>query len=560
MKKLIRYLNDYKKECILAPLLKATEALFELLVPLVIAGMIDVSIPAEDIGSIISKGFILFALAIVGIIVSVLAQYFSAKAAVGFAENLRHDLFAHILDFSFSDLDKFSNSTLINRLVSDVNSIQTGVNMILRLFLRSPFIVIGATVMAATIDLKASLIFISLILILFIIVYVIVINNIKLLSNIQKKMDALNTHIRANLNGTRVIRAFVREERERGDFAERNNNVKKSQVISGRISALLNPVTYVTINLFIVYLINFGAIEVKSGLLTAGQVVALYNYMSQILVELVKFANLIITVNKAFAGAIRINEVFNINVIKSDSKKQYGNGINNNDIIVSFKAVSLNYHGEADEALSNISFDINKGETVGIIGSTGSGKSSLVHALMGYYPISNGSIDIFGTDVKIAIVMQKVLLFKGSVADNLRFGKDNATEEEMLEALNNACCLDTVKSLGGLDAMISSGGSNLSGGQKQRLSIARSLISKPDILILDDSSSALDYLTDSKLKANLKNLSNKPTVITISQRIVSIKDSDKIIVLDDGNMCGIGTHEELLNNCDIYKEIYNSQV
>lgn len=560
MKKLIRYLSDYKKECVLAPLLKAMEAFFELLVPLVIAEMIDVSIPIGDIHSIISKGLILLTLAIAGIIVSVLAQFFSAKAAVGFAEKLRHDLFSHILNFSFSDLDNFSNSTLINRLVSDVNSVQTGVNMILRLFLRSPFIVIGATVLAATIDLKASLIFISLIVLLFIIVYLIVVNNIKLLKSIQKRMDSLNTHIRANLNGTRVIRAFVREERERNDFNKKNEDVKNAQVFSGRVSALLNPITYVTINLFIVYLINFGAIEVNAGILSAGQVVALYNYMSQILVELVKFANLIITVNKAFAGAIRINEVFDVDIVNSYNKKSFGNNIDNDDIIVNFDNVSLNYHGEADEALSNITFDIKKGETVGIIGSTGSGKTSLVHALMGYYPLSNGKIDVFGTDVKIAIVMQKALLFKGTVADNLRWGLESATEEDMISALTAACCIDTVKSMGGLDAMISSGGSNLSGGQRQRLSIARSLISQPDILILDDSSSALDYLTDSKLKTNLKSLNNRPTIIMISQRIASIKDADKIIVLDDGNLCGVGTHGELLDNCDVYKEIYNSQV
>lgn len=572
MKKLIRYLKNYKLECVFAPLLKALEATFELLVPIVIAQIIDESIPAGQVDSIISKGMILLLLAILGIVASVSAQFFAAKAAVGFSEGLRHDLFSHMLNLSFSDLDNFSTSTMINRITTDVNSVQTGVNMVLRLFLRSPFIVIGATVMAVLIDVKSAVIFIVLIVVLFVVTYFIVTKNIPLLKTVQVKVDAINTHIRANLNGSRVIRAFNRQNQEISDFSDKNNSVLSAQLSSGRLSALLNPITYVIINLFIVYLIRFGALEVNQGRLTTGQVVALYNYMSQILIELVKFANLIITVNKAFAGAIRINEIFDIeidngltscNASIEDIKK-------NNNEKIRFDNVSLKYHGEADEALSELNFTINKGETVGIIGSTGSGKSSLVHALLGFYPVSAGAIYIDGINVnnydnksilnKIAIVMQKAVLFKGTVSDNLKWGKSDATEEEMIRALDLSCCLDTVNELGGLEYMIASNGNNLSGGQKQRLSIARALIKQPEILVLDDSSSALDYITDSKLKENLKSLKNELTVIMISQRCVSIKDSDKIIVLDDGRVVGIGKHDELLNNCEVYKEIYNSQV
>lgn len=568
MKKLIKYLKNNIKECILAPLLKAVEAFFELLVPLVIADMIDESIPCGQINSIISKGGILLLLAFVGIIASVCAQFFAAKAAVGFAESLRHDLFSHIFNLSFSDIDSFSGSTLINRITTDVNSVQTGVNMILRLFLRSPFIVLGATIMAALIDIKSLSIFIVLILFLYIIVLFIVLRNIPLLKNVQNKMDNLNSHIISNLNGARVIRAFVREEHERSEFESKNNSVLKAQIKSGGISALLNPVTYVVINLFIVYLINFGAIEVNSGILTTGQVVALYNYMSQILIELVKFATLLITVNKAFAGAARINEIFDTEIYT----EQY-NSISNtedNKEAVRFENVSLKYHGEADDALTDISFCVNKGETVGIIGSTGSGKSSLMHVLMGFYPVYDGKIYINGNDInsysssqlisKIAMVMQKAALFKGTVSDNLKLSNKDADETDMNKALEAACCLETINELGGLDYMIQSGGSNLSGGQRQRLCIARALIKNPEILILDDSSSALDYITDSKLKENLRNLSFKPTIFIISQRIRTIKDLDKIIVMDDGRIAGIGSHEKLLSSCEVYKEIYNSQV
>lgn len=568
MKKLIKYLKGYKIECVMAPLLKALEALFELIVPLVIADIIDISIPSGSVRSILSKGAILLLLAILGIIASVSAQFFAAKAAVGFSEGLRHDLFSKILNFSFSDIDNFSHSTMINRITVDVNSVQTGVNMILRLFLRSPFIVIGATVMAALIDLKASVIFIALIIILYIVVYYIVTKNIPLLKNVQLKMDTLNTHIRANLNGTRVIRAFVREEQEKNDFINKNNDVSYAQIKSGRISSLLNPITYVIINIFIVFLIKFGAIEVESDVLTSGQVVALYNYMSQILIELVKFANLLITVNKAFAGAIRINEILDVNINDINAIDKISADFNT-DSKIEFDNVSLRYHGEADEALSELSFKIKSGEMVGVIGPTGSGKTSLVHAIMGFYPVSIGNVYIDGINIvdydrqsiidKISIVMQKNVLFKGSVSDNLKWGKNDATEAEMYDALENACCKDMVDKLGGLDYLLQSGGSNLSGGQKQRLCIARALIKKPEILILDDSSSALDYITDSKLKSNLRNLSYKPTIIIISQRVISIKDADKIIVLDDGRMVGIGTHDELMKNCEVYKEINQSQ-
>lgn len=570
MKKLIKYLRKYKKECIFAPLLKALEAVFELLVPIVIARIIDRAIVLGSVSSILKNGSILLLLALLGIVASVSAQYFAAKAAVGFSEELRHDLFSHMLNFSFSVLDDFSPSTMINRITTDVNSVQTGVNMILRLFLRSPFIVIGATIMAFIIDFKAALIFVALVVILFIVVYFIVIKNIPLLKKIQDKLDVLNSHIRANLNGTRVIRAFVRENQERRDFKQKNDEVLSAQLISGRLSALLNPITYVIINLFIVALIYFGAVEVESSVLTTGQVIALYNYMSQILIELVKFANLIITVNKAFAGAIRINEIFDVDTTNTSiTVKSEQNDLNCN-VKIRFEHVSLKYHGEADEALSDIDFCVNSGEVLGIIGSTGSGKTSLANAMAGFYPLSFGRILIDGLNIvnydrrellkKISIVMQKSFLFKGTVAENLKWGNKEASNNDMLNALNNACCLDAINDLGGLDYMINSGGSNLSGGQKQRLSIARAIIGKPEILILDDSSSALDYITDSKLKSNLRNLSYKPTIIIISQRIASIKDADKLLVLDDGKIAGIGTHEELLENCEVYKEIYNSQV
>ena len=570
MKKLIKYLRKYKKECVFAPLLKALEAVFELLVPIVIARIIDKAIPRGSVSSILQNGSILLLLAVLGIVASVSAQFFAAKAAVGFSEELRHDLFSHILNFSFSELDDFSPSTMINRITADVNSVQTGVNMILRLFLRSPFIVVGATVMAFIIDFKAALIFVVLIVILFIVVYFIVIKNIPLLKNIQNKLDALNSHIRANLNGTRVIRAFVRENQERKDFEQKNDEVLSAQLVSGRLSALLNPITYVIINIFIVILVYFGALEVNSAVLTTGQVIALYNYMSQILIELVKFANLIITVNKAFAGAIRINEIFDVDTTNKSLTVKAEQNETDSNVKIRFEHVSLKYHGEADEALSDIDFCVNNGEVLGIIGSTGSGKTSLANVLMGFYPLSAGRILIDGQDIvnydrrellnKISIVMQKSFLFRGTVADNLKWGNKEATDEDMLSALNNACCLDAINNLGGLDYMVNSGGSNLSGGQKQRLSIARAIIGKPEILILDDSSSALDYITDSKLKNNLRNLSYKPTIIIISQRIASIKDADKLLVLDDGKIAGIGTHEELLINCEVYKEIYNSQV
>ncbi len=572
MRKLLKYLRNYKKECVLAPVFKALEAGFELLVPLVIAHMIDVGIPQDNGKLIVKCGCLLLLLALVGFASAVIAQFFAAKAAVGFSTEVRHDLFSKLLHLSFSQIDDVGSSTMITRLTSDVTSVQSGVNMILRLFLRSPYIVIGATIMAFLIDFRAGALFVLLIVILFLIVSLLAYSNIALLQKAQEKLDKLTGAIRENLSGVRVIRAFCRQEDQIRSFDEKNKNLFVAQKEASVRSALLNPVTYVIINLFIVWLIRIGAIEVENARLTGGSVIALYNYMSQILIELIKFASLLITINKAMSGGKRIAEILEMPTVGFDPAgigKADTDHVMQSEAAVAFSHVSLRYHEGADEVLSDIDFQVRPKEMVGIIGSTGAGKTSLAHLITGFYPATAGKVMVNGRDIRefsakerndlIAIVMQKSVLFSGTIADNLRWGNDAASDEELMEAVRLACCEEVVTEHGGLDATVQQGGMNYSGGQKQRLCIARALLKKPQILIMDDSSSALDYVTDRKLRANLRNLPGDMTVFLISQRTVSIRDCDHIIVLDDGKMVGYGTHEELLASCEVYAQIHQSQ-
>uniref|UniRef100_UPI00289EC5C0 ABC transporter ATP-binding protein n=1 Tax=Lachnoclostridium sp. TaxID=2028282 RepID=UPI00289EC5C0 len=556
-----------KKECVLAPLFKMLEASFELIVPLVMAAMIDNGIGHNDKSYIVNMCLILVALGIIGLVCSVTAQYYSAKAAVGFATKLRHALFAHLMNLSFTEIDTLGTSTMITRMTSDVNQTQTGVNMVLRLFLRSPFVVFGAMIMAFTIDTKSACIFLIAIILLSIVVFGIMAISIPMLKRVQKNLDSVLQITRENLLGTRVIRAFCREDKERKEFHQRNGELTEKQKSAGLIAALMNPVTYVIINIATAYLIWIGAVQVDHGALTRGQVVALYNYMSQILVELIKLANLIITVNKSAACAKRVADVFDI----TNSMEDANNGIFNleKDGSIEFRNVSLEYQGAGEESLSDIDFTVKKGQTIGIIGGTGSGKSSLVNLLPRFYDVTKGEILFSGQNIKdypvkelrdnIGIVMQKAVLFQGTIESNLSFGKNDASLEEMEEAIAIAQSTDVVNAKGGIKASIEQGGRNLSGGQKQRLSIARALVKKPEILILDDSASALDYATDAKLRSAIKNLSYQPTVFIVSQRTASILHADLILVLDDGRLVGKGTHSELLDTCEVYQEIYYSQ-
>lgn len=567
MKKVLIYLKYYKKETVLAPLFKMLEASFELFVPLVIASIIDRGIDKEDNSHILTMGGVLVLLGIVGLICSVTAQYFSAKAATGFASKLRMTLFSHIQNLSFSQLDRTGSATLITRMTSDVNQVQSGVNLVLRLFLRSPFIVFGAMIMAFTVDVKAAFIFVVTIPLLSIVVFGIMLISIPLYKKVQIALDKVLGKTRENLTGVRVIRAFNKEEEEKNDFYEKNEELNKVQVFVGRFSALMNPVTYIIVNGAILYLIWTGAWQVEVGVLKQGEVVALVNYMSQILVELVKLANLIITVTKAVACAKRIEEVLEL-PIEGQSKE-----IDRKDIYkdcVAFENVTFAYHSDANPAIENISFVAKKGETIGIIGGTGSGKSTIVNLLPAFYKATDGKIYIDGQNVisykeeelkeKIGMVLQKAVLFKGSIADNLRFGKEDATEEEMWQALSIAQAKEFVEQKEGrLDFVINEGGKNLSGGQRQRLTIARALVKNPEILILDDSASALDYATDAALRKSLKELGDDRITFIVSQRAASIMHADQIIVLDEGEMVGIGTHEKLLKDCQVYKEIYDSQ-
>ncbi len=569
MKKLLVYLKAYKKETILAPLFKMLEASFELFVPLVIAAIIDTGIENKDVPYIVRMAVVLVVLAVVGLTCSLTAQYFSAKAAVGFAAKLKSALFAHIESLSFKEIDTLGTSTLITRMTSDINQVQSGVNLVLRLFLRSPFIVFGAMIMAFTIDVKAALIFVVAIPLLAVVVFGIMLISIPLFKKVQGALDMVLGITRQNLTGVRVIRAFNKEQSEIENFDEKNAVLTGLQKFVGKISALMNPVTFIIVNGAIAALIWTGAIRVDAGILTQGQVVALVNYMSQILVELVKLANLIITVTKAVACGNRIQSVFEIKPSMEEGSTKYS-AQPKDGYAVEFKNVNLCYNDGADNSLTGIDFSVKKGETVGIIGGTGSGKSSLVGLIPRFYAATQGEVLVDGINVNeysfdelrahVGIVMQKAVLFKGTIRENLKWGRNDATDEELWEAIDAAQAREFVETKeGGLDFEIAQGGKNLSGGQKQRLTIARALVRKPDILILDDSASALDYAADAKLRAAIAALPGNMTVFIVSQRTASIMHADKIIVLDDGQMAGMGTQKELLENCEVYKEIYNSQ-
>jgi len=565
--KLFIYFRDYGKESVLGPLFKLLEATLELFVPLVVAAIIDTGIKNGDRSYIIRMCLVLVLLGIAGLVFSVTAQYYAAKASVGFIKKLKQKLFDHIQTFSFTQLDTIGTSTLITRMTSDMNQLQTGVNLALRLLLRSPFVVFGAMVMAFTVDVKAALVFAAAIPVLSVVVFGIMIWCIPLYRKVQEKLDNVLGYARENLTGVRVIRAFSIEESEIKNFEEKNDELTTMQKHVGRISALMNPVTYIIINLAVIALVYTGAVRVEAGIITQGTVVALYNYMSQILVELIKLANLIINITRSVACGNRIQAVLDIvpDVEENHRKPE----TIETDIIVEFKNVYLRYKNAGDYSLSNINFKVRRGETIGIIGGTGSGKSSLVNLIPRFYDATSGEVNIDGVNVKdypveelrrkIAVVPQKAVLFKGTVRDNILWGKNDASDEEIFDALTIAQAKEMVESKGGLDFEIEQGGRNLSGGQKQRLTIARALVKKPEILILDDSASALDYATDAALRKSIRQMPNTPTVFVVSQRTSSIQYADNIIVLDDGQIVGIGKHDELMRSCRVYREIYDSQ-
>ena len=599
MRKLLIYLKDYKKESILGPLFKLLEASFELIVPLVVASMIDVGIPAQDKGYIVKMALVLVALGIIGLTSSVTAQFFAAKAAVGFATKVRHALFEHIQKLTFGQMDSQGTATLITRMTSDVNQVQNGVNLVLRLFLRSPFIVFGAMIMAFTVDVKAALIFVVVIPLLLIVVFAILLISIPMFGRVQENLDQVMRTTRENLTGSRVIRAFAKEPEEIEEFRRENRVLRNVQVVAGRVSALMNPVTYIIINGGLMALIYVGALQIEGGILSQGQVVALINYMSQILVELIKLANLIITVTKAIACGNRIEAVMEIPAgfpeesgetgrspmqdgrKLTESKKGSGkSGISLSPeelpredcpYKVVFDQVGMAYNEGGDEAISDVNLKVKKGETIGVIGGTGSGKSTLVNLIPRFYDVTRGRVLVDGIDVrdmepeklrsKIGMVLQKAVLFRGTIRENLFWGNEGADDEEIWKALETAQAKEFVEQKeDGLDTMIEQEGRNLSGGQRQRLSIARALVRKPEILILDDSSSALDYATDLKLRQAIKALPGDMTVFIVSQRASSLMHADQILVLDDGDVVGLGTHEELLKNCETYREIYDTQV
>ena len=575
MKKLLVYLKDYKKESILGPLFKLLEASFELIVPLVVASMIDVGIPNQDKGYIVKMALVLVALGVIGLISSVTAQFFAAKAAVGFATKVRQALFDHIQKLTFGQMDSQGTATLITRMTSDVNQVQNGVNLVLRLFLRSPFIVFGAMIMAFTVDVKAALIFVVVIPLLLIVVFAILLISIPMFSRVQANLDQVMRTTRENLTGSRVIRAFAKEPEEIEEFQKENRVLRDVQVVAGRVSALMNPVTYIIINGGLMALIYVGALQIEGGILTQGQVVALINYMSQILVELIKLANLIITVTKAIACGNRIESVMEIpagfpNEGQIAGQKS-GTDASADGYKVVFDQVGMAYNEGGDEAISDVNLKVKRGETIGVIGGTGSGKSTLVNLIPRFYDVTRGRVLVDGTDVrdmepeklrsKIGMVLQKAVLFRGTIRENLFWGNEGATDEEIWQALETAQAKEFVEQKeDGLDTMIEQEGRNLSGGQRQRQSIARALVRKPEILILDDSSSALDYATDLKLRQAIKALPGDMTVFIVSQRASSLMHADQIIVLDDGDVVGLGTHEELLKTCETYQEIYYTQV
>lgn len=565
LKKLLAYLKSYTKESILGPLFKCFEAVLELFVPLVIAAVIDNGVAAGDKGYIAKMCLLLVIIGIVGLAFSITAQYFSAKAAVGFARDVKHDLFKHIQSLSYSEIDTLGTSTLITRMTSDMNQVQSGINLTLRLLLRSPFVVFGAMIMAFTLDFDSALIFAAAIPALSVVVFGIMLWCIPLYKKVQQKLDKVVSITRENLTGIRVIRAFCKENEEISEFENRNEDLTKVQKFVGRISALMNPLTYIIINLAIIWLIYTGAVRVETGILTQGTVVALYNLMSQILVELIKLANLIINITKSVACGNRIQSVFEIRSSLENGNSENGSG----EYAVEFRHASLKYANASENSLTDMNFTVKKGETVGIIGGTGSGKSSLVNMIPRFYDANEGEVLVNGVNVKdftlenlrekIGIVPQKAVLFKGTIRENMQWGKTNATDSEIFSALETAQAKAVADSKGGLDFMIEQGGKNLSGGQRQRFTIARALVKKPEILILDDSASALDFATDAALRKALRSMDYSPAVFIVSQRTSSIRHADKIVVLDDGEIVGIGTHDELLESCEIYKEIHNSQ-
>ena len=567
------YLKDYKKESILAPLFKLLEAFFELLVPLVMANIIDYGISNRNMGYIGKMGLLLLLLGVVGLASSITAQFFAAKAAVGFSTKLRQALFDHIEDLSFTDIDKAGTSTMITRMTSDVNQVQSGINMTLRLFLRSPIIVFGAMIMAFTIDVKCALIFVVAIPLLSIVVFGIILSTIPMYKKVQSRLDQVLGITRENLTGVRVIRAFHQEAKEEERFRENNEALSAMQIFVGKISACMNPVTYIIVNGAIIALIYTGAVQVNIGNLSQGEVVAIINYMNQILVELVKLANLIVTMTKALACAERVASVFDIGADAAyvgAQNQKLADKVDKSAPFLDFKHVSLTYQGAGAPTLQDMNFTVNRGDTVGIIGGTGSGKTSLVNLIPGFYPATEGEILLEGRDIKtmsdeelrgrIGVVPQKAVLFKGTIRSNLQWGKPDATEEEMWKALELAQASEVVEGKDGkLDATVAQNGKNFSGGQRQRLTIARALVRNPEILILDDSASALDYATDAKLRAAIRTLEDKTTTFIVSQRASTIRHADKIIVLDDGEIAGMGTHDELLKDCTVYQEIYYSQ-
>ncbi|MBO5041109.1 MAG: ABC transporter ATP-binding protein [Clostridia bacterium] len=566
MLKLLKNMKGYGKECVLGPLLKLMEALIELFIPYVVLNMINNGIEKGDTGYIVWSSILLVGMGLVGLALSITAQFFSAKAAVGFTARVREKLFSHIQKLSYRDIDKLGKSTLINRLTSDMNQVQTGVNLALRLFLRSPFIVFGAAIMAFTVSPEASTVFLLAIPALAVVVFAVLLITIPLYKKVQSRLDRVTSKTRENLNGARMLRALVKEDDEISSFNEKNGELNKAQKFVGKISSLTNPLTFVIINIAIALLIYKGGLRVEIGLLSQAAVIALYNYMSQILVELIKLANMIITMTKAVACGKRVQTILDIQ--PSVVKREPNNEVS--DSLVEFRDVAFKYSDGGDYALKKVSFTAEKGETVGIIGGTGSGKSTLINLLCRFYDTTNGTVFLKGNDVKgmseseillvIGIVPQKSELFAGTIKSNILFGNENATDEEIKEALDCAVASEFVNKLEkGIDSPVEQYGRNLSGGQKQRLTLARAIVKRPEILILDDSSSALDYLTDLKLRRNIASLDYKPAVFIVSQRFTTIKDADKILVLDEGEIVGIGKHDELYENNDLYREICESQ-
>lgn len=574
MRRLLCYLKNYKKETIISPLFKMLEASFELFVPLVMASIIDIGIQQEDTGHILKMGWILILLGMIGLVCSLTAQYYAAKASVGFGTELRNALFTHINNLSYSEIDTVGTSTLITRITSDVNQIQSGVNLVLRLFLRSPFIVFGAMIMAFTVNVKAALVFVVAIPLLTIVVFGIMFACIPLHRKVQQKLDEVLLITRENLTGARVIRSVCRQEHEKGTFEQANENLVNIQTFVGKISAFLNPVTYIIVNAALIVIIYIGGLEVDSGVITQGEVIALVNYMSQILIELVKLANLIITFTKSLACANRVSEIFDMqpSVTETDDNRLLRQiPADKETPVIAFHNVSFSYAGAKAHALSNVNFTAGRGETIGIIGGTGSGKSTLINLIPRFYDASEGSVLLHGQDVrdyafetlrgKIGIVPQKAVLFKGTLRENMRWGNKDASDEEIMQAIKIAQAEEIVtQKAKGLDFDIEQGGSNLSGGQKQRFTIARALVRHPEILILDDSASALDFATDARLRKAIREHTDNMTVFIVSQRATTIKDADRIIVLDDGAVSGIGTHKELLQTCEVYREICLSQL